>query len=183
MSRIGKQPIELLSGVTVNIDGQEITVKGTKGELTWRLPSAVLVEQSDDKLIVKPKRLNHEALMLWGTTRAVLANMVRGVKEGYEKRLEIEGVGYRASVQGGNLVLSVGFSHPVEVSPPEGINFTVEKNTVVVSGIDKVLVGETAAKVRAVRKPEPYKGKGIRYQNEIIRRKTGKKAAGAAGTE
>lgn len=180
MSRIGKKPIELPDGVEVVVSGQEVQVKGPKGTLFWEVPPGIKVESKGGKVTLLTESISPKLKSLWGTNRAILANMVRGVKEGYTKRLNIEGVGYRAQVQGNKLILSVGFSHPVEITAPEGIAFQVEKNVIAVAGIDKVLVGETAAKIRAQRKPEPYKGKGIRYEDEIIRRKAGKKAVSAA---
>jgi large subunit ribosomal protein L6 len=178
MSRIGKQPIKLGKDVSASLHEGVLAVKGKKGTLTWKIPYGVNVLLEEDVVSVNPiaARKNNA---LWGTTRAIIANMVRGVSEGYEKKLELEGVGYRASVSGTKLVLSVGFSHPIEIVPPEGVSFTVEKNVITVSGIDKVMVGEIAARVRAAKKPEPYKGKGIHYQGEVVRRKAGKKAAGA----
>lgn len=176
MSRIGKKPIKIPADVVLTIKASSVTVKGPKGTLVWNLPRGVLVEKKDDKLIVSISSDTKNLKALWGTNRAVIANMVEGVHKGYEKKLEIEGIGYKASVQDNKLTLRVGFSHPVEILPPEGITFETEKNVITVSGIDKALVGEVAAKVRAVRKPEPYKGKGIRYQGEVIRRKAGKKA-------
>ncbi len=181
MSRIGKQPIKLPEGVTAEIKGREVVVKGPKGELSFTLPKGINIEMLEREITLKPDADHAEVRALWGTARTTLANLVHGVEEGFEKRLLIEGVGYRAAVQEGNLVLSIGFSHPVQIKPPPGINFTVQKNVIVISGADKVLVGETAAKVRRVRKPEPYKGKGIRYENELVRRKAGKKAGVAAG--
>jgi len=180
MSRIGKKPIVLPAGVQVKINGRDIEVSGPKGKLSWRLPTGIEAREKEGMIILSTSSDSAGSSSLWGTNRAVLANMVAGVEKGYAKRLNIEGVGYRAQVQGDKLVLLLGFSHPVEITAPEGISFSVEKNTITVSGIDKVLVGETAAKIRAKRKPEPYKGKGIRYENEIVRRKAGKKAVGAA---
>lgn len=180
MSRIGKKPITLPAGVEVKVNGREVEVKGPKGTLSWRVPTGIEVQVKDGSLLLSASSDSAESRALWGTNRAILANMVAGVEKGYTKRLSIEGVGYRAQVQGNKLVLSLGFSHPVEVTAPEGINFSVEKNTIAVSGIDKVLVGETAAKIRAQKKPEPYKGKGIRYEGEVVRRKAGKKAVSTA---
>lgn len=179
MSRIGKKPIEIPQGVEVSIKGRSIQIKGPKGELTWIYPEEIEIKQEEGMLVVSASSLTKRLKALWGTTRAVVANMVKGVSEGYEKRLEIEGVGYRAQLQGGKLVLYVGFSHPIEITPPESINLSVEKNIITVSGIDKVLVGKVAADIRAARKPEPYKGKGIRYEGELVRRKAGKKTIGA----
>ncbi|MGI0490551.1 50S ribosomal protein L6 [Alkalinema pantanalense CENA528] len=175
MSRIGKRPINIPAKVTVTIDGQTITVKGPKGELTRTLVSEVTVTQDGDTLIVARKDDSRVARQRHGLSRTLVANMVEGVSQGFQRKLEIQGVGYRAAVQGQNLNLSMGYSHPVNIVPPAGITFAVENNTnVTVSGIDKEVVGNTAAKIRAVRPPEPYKGKGIRYAGEAVRRKVGK---------
>ena len=174
MSRVGKQPIEILKGVEVKIEGQTITVKGPKGELLRDFRSEVQVEQKENELIVSS---NDSAL--WGTTRSNIANMVRGVVEGYEKKLELEGIGYRAAIEGDTVVLNVGFSHTVQIKIPDGLNCAVDKNKIVVSGINKEKVGELAAKIRKVKPAEPYKGKGFRYEGEIVRRKLGKRAVGA----
>jgi large subunit ribosomal protein L6 len=179
MSRIGKKEINIPSGVTITVSGNTVAAKGPKGELSYTMPRDFSAEVSENTLRVAPSpRVKSSAL--WGTQRALIANMVKGVHEGYEKRLEIQGVGFRAQGEGRTLTLSVGFSHPVEYAAPEGIAFRVEKNIITVSGIDKRLVGEVAASVRQIKKPEPYKGKGIRYVDEVVRRKAGKKAATAA---
>ncbi|MBU6186481.1 MAG: 50S ribosomal protein L6 [Synechococcales bacterium] len=181
MSRIGKRPIPIPPKVTVTIVGQEVAVKGPKGELTRVLPPEVTLEQVDDKLLVKRQNESRPARQRHGLCRTLVSNMVEGVSQGFQRKLEIQGVGYRAQVQGSNLVLNIGYSHQVEIKPPTGIQFTVESNTnVFVSGIDKEIVGNTAAKVRAVRPPEVYKGKGIRYSGEVVRRKVGK-AGGKGG--
>jgi large subunit ribosomal protein L6 len=175
MSRIGKRPINLPPKVTVSIDGQHVAVKGPKGELSRTLPLEVEVEQSDNTIAVKRRNDSRTARQRHGLSRTLVANMVEGVSQGFQRRLEIQGVGYRAQVQGRNLVLNVGYSNPVTIEPPEGVQFAVESNTnVIVSGINKEVVGNTAAKVRGVRPPEPYKGKGIRYAGEMVRRKAGK---------
>ena len=175
MSRIGKNPVPVPDKVTVSLDGLTIKVKGPKGELQRTLPDGVSVSQVDNTIVVKPstdKRFSRER---HGLCRTLVANMVEGVSQGYSKSLEIVGVGSRAQVKGKKLVVSAGYSHPVEVDPPEGITFAVENNTkVTVSGTDKELVGNEAAKVRSIRPPEPYKGKGIRYEGERIMRKAGK---------
>ncbi|MFQ6020009.1 MAG: 50S ribosomal protein L6 [Dehalococcoidia bacterium] len=175
MSRIGKQPIPIPSGVEVRIEGQRVNIKGPQGELSREIPAAMRVQVSDGVVSVKrpSDRPHHRALH--GLSRSLLANMVTGVSEGFTKVLELQGVGYRAQMQGPNLVLAVGYSHPVEVPPPPGIQFEVDGTSrVLVKGIDKELVGQVAAEVRAVRPPEPYKGKGIRYAGEYVRRKAGK---------
>jgi large subunit ribosomal protein L6 len=176
MSRIGGKPITVPSGVTITIGNDNtVTVKGPKGELSGNLSPKMLISQEDGTVIVARPNEERENKALHGLTRTLLNNMVVGVTDGYTKNLEIHGVGYRAQMSGKNLVLNVGFSHPVQMVPPEGITFAVEANTrVSVSGIDKQLVGEQAAKIRIVRPPEPYKGKGIRYAGEYVRRKAGK---------
>jgi large subunit ribosomal protein L6 len=175
MSRIGKRPIDLPNKVTITIDGQQVVVKGPKGELSWVLPPEITITQEGETLVVKPKNDSRKARQRYGLSRTLVANMVDGVSKGFEKRLEIQGVGYRAQVQGRNLILNVGYSNPVEMPPPEGITIAVENNTnVIVSGIDKEKVGNTAAKIRSFRPPEVYKGKGIRYVGEIVMRKAGK---------
>ncbi len=175
MSRIGRRPISVPSKVTVTIDGSHVAVKGPKGELSRVLPAAVTVEQEGETLLVKRRDESRPSRQLHGLSRTLVANMVEGVSQGFQRRLEIQGVGYRAQVQGRNLTLTVGYSHPVQISPPEGIQLAVENNTnVIVSGFDKEMVGNIAAQIRAVRAPEPYKGKGIRYAGEMVRRKAGK---------
>lgn len=175
MSRIGKRPINIPEKVTVTIEGQNISVKGSKGTLSIELPGEVSVEQKDNTLMVKRRDESRTARQRHGLCRTLVANMVEGVSKGFEKRLLIQGVGYRAQVQGRNLILNVGYSKPVEIVPPEGIQLAVEANTnVIVSGIDKEVVGNQAARIRAVRPPEVYKGKGIRYQGEMIKLKAGK---------
>ena len=175
MSRIGKQSIKIPDGVDVKIDNDFITVKGTKGELKQSLHPDIVVETKDKEILVRlVEKAKNRAI--WGTFRSLIANMIEGATKGFEKKLIFEGVGYRASAEGDKLVLNLGFSHPIEIKTPEGIEFKVEKNTIIVSGINKQLVGQVAANIRAKRKPEPYKGKGIRYENEVIRRKVGKRA-------
>ena len=181
MSRIGKKPIEIPSAVNVTLDQGLILVKGPKGELQRIINPAVTVELTDSEINVKiDNEENHIQKALWGLFRSLIYNMVIGVTEGFEKKLEINGVGYKANISGKNLVLNVGYSHPVEFNIPEGIDCKVEANVITVSGIDKQQVGEVAANIRKVRKPEPYKGKGIKYIDEIVRRKAGKAAAKAA---
>lgn len=178
MSRIGKMPVDIPTGVEVAINGNQITVKGPKGSLSRVLHKDMIIKKEDSKIIVErpSDEKNHRALH--GLTRSLINNMVVGVVNGFEKRLALEGVGYRAAKQGNKLVLTVGYSHPVEFEPPEGIEFEVPAaNRIVVKGIDKDLVGQIAANIRAVREPEPYKGKGIRYENEVVRRKEGKTGA------
>lgn len=175
MSRIGKRPIPVPDKVTVTIEGQTVTVKGPKGELSRTLPPEVEVLLEGETVIVNRRNESRPARQRHGLCRTLVANMVEGVSQGFVKKLEIQGVGYRAAVQGKILNLAMGYSHPVNIDPPEGISFLVEGTTnVTVSGIDKEVVGNTAARIRAVRPPEPYKGKGIRYAGEIVRRKVGK---------
>lgn len=178
MSRIGKQPITIPEGVEVKVDGDLVTVKGPKGELRNQLRPEIKIEIKDKEIILKPVKFHKGTQALWGTYRSHIANMIKGVTKGFEKKLEIQGVGYRANLEDKDLVLSLGYSHPIKMTGREGIEFKVEKNTIIVSGIDKQLVGQLAAEIRSKRKPEPYKGKGIRYQGEIIKRKAGKKAVG-----
>lgn len=182
MSRIGKKPITLPSGVTVTVALPLVTVKGPKGELKVELHRHVAVELADNELTVSVKKPDEKYdRSLWGLSRALLANAIIGVSEGFEKRLEINGVGYKAVAKGQNLELALGYSHPIVHPLPAGISAKVEKNVIIVSGIDKQLVGETAAQIRDYRKPEPYKGKGIKYADEVIRRKAGKVVKAAAG--
>jgi large subunit ribosomal protein L6 len=176
MSRTGKQPIESVSGVTVTINGRNVTAKGPKGELSLTLMDNVSVEQNGEGLVVSPANDTKEARAAWGTTRALIANMVNGVSKGYEKKLTILGVGYRAAMQGKDLKLQLGLSHEVLFQTPAGITIATPTQTeVVVTGIDKQQVGQVAANIRAFRKPEPYKGKGVRYADEYVARKEGKK--------
>lgn len=182
MSRIGKQNIIIPEGVVVTKEDSTIRVKGPKGELARTVKSSVIdIDIEGSTIHLKPRLNSIEARQLWGTCGSHIKNMIIGVTSGFEKKLSIEGIGYRAQVTGDTLVLHVGFSHPVEVKPLPGISFKVEKNSIIVSGIDKEKVGEMAASIRSIKKPEPYKGKGIRYQNEVVRRKAGKKAATTAG--
>jgi large subunit ribosomal protein L6 len=176
MSRIGKQPIQLPDGVAVEIAPGAVTVKGPKGELTQQLPREMKVDQADGTVTVERPTDRGDHRALHGLTRSLIANMVEGVTEGFEKRLEIQGVGYRAQLKGKSLELALGYSHPVQLDAPEGIDFEVPQPTeVIVRGIDKQLVGETAARIRKRRPPEPYKGKGVRYAGEKIVMKEGKK--------
>jgi large subunit ribosomal protein L6 len=175
MSRIGKLPIAVPGGVDVAIDGREVTVKGPKGSLSHSVAAPIEVAQEDGTLRVTRPDDERTSRALHGLTRSLIANMVTGVTQGYEKRLEIVGTGYRVTARGSNLEFALGYSHPITVEPPEGVTFTVEAPTrFVVSGIDKQQVGEVAANLRKLRKPDPYKGKGVRYAGEQIRRKVGK---------
>lgn len=174
MSRIGKQPVELPQGVTASQKDGSLEISGKLGTLTVPVPQVLEVKQEGEEILVTPKKETRQTPALWGLTRSLIANAVEGVTEGYQKKLIIEGIGYKANLQGNKLVLSLGYSHDIELEAPEGITFAVEKNEVTISGFDKQLVGNTAAKIRAFRKPEPYKGKGIRYEGEVVRRKAGK---------
>ncbi len=177
MSRIGRQPIPLPEGVMVSLERELVRVNGPKGELTQRLSPEMSVEKTDSEVVVKRPSDRGEHRALHGLTRSLIFNMVQGVTEGYEKRLEIQGVGYRAQQKGKNLELALGYSHPVPIAAPDGIEFEVPSPTeIVVRGISKQLVGETAARIRKQRPPEPYKGKGIRYKDEHVARKVGKRA-------
>jgi large subunit ribosomal protein L6 len=176
MSRVGKYPVEIPSGVQVAIAGRTLTAKGRLGELKLDLSELVDTQVEGSQVKVAPKGGERQSRMMWGTTRSLVASMVKGVSAGYSKTMEITGTGYRASVQGSNLVMNLGYSHDVVFPVPTGIKITCEKPTTVkVEGIDKRLVGQVAAEIRGFRGPEPYKGKGVRYDNEVIRRKEGKK--------
>jgi large subunit ribosomal protein L6 len=177
MSRIGKKPIDVPASVTVLVDRGRVTVNGPLGELRQEVTQRMKIEQEDGSIVVTRPTERGEDRALHGLTRTLIANMVEGVTKGFEKRLEIQGVGYRAALAGSNLELQVGYSHPVRVTPRQGISFEVPGPTqIVVKGIDKQAVGQTAAEIRKVRPPEPYKGKGIRYEGEFVRRKVGKRA-------
>ena len=175
MSRTGKLPVSI-EGVTVSVEGHKVTAKGAKGELSVALLDHVRIETNDKELVFSPANDTKQARANWGTSRALVANIVAGVRDGFEKKLLISGVGYRAALQGKNLKLTLGFSHDVIYQPPEGIDIKVPQQTeIIVSGSDKQLVGQVAANIREYRKPEPYKGKGVRYENEYVFRKEGKK--------
>ena len=176
MSRIGKKPVSVPQGVTASVDGQTVTAKGPKGELRFVVNDEVLVKMENGEIAVEPRDQSKDARSKWGMSRTQIVNILSGVKEGFEKKLEITGVGYRAAMQGKNLQLSLGFSHEVVYEAPEGITLSVGKPTeITVSGIDKQKVGQVAAEIREYREPEPYKGKGVRYEGEKIVRKEGKK--------
>ena len=176
MSRIGKKAVAVPSGVTVTIDGQTVTVKGPKGQLAWTVAEEIEVKQDGGELTLTKRQETQRAQAMWGLSRTLVANMVQGVTQGYEQTLELVGVGYRAAMKGQALSMQLGFSHDVDIPPPAGITFVVPKQTEIkISGIDKQMVGETAARIRRIRPPEPYKGKGVRYAGEKVRRKEGKK--------
>jgi large subunit ribosomal protein L6 len=176
MSRIGKKTIAVPKGVTVTLDGQTVTVKGPKGERAWTVADEIEIKQDGDELSLTPRSDTPRARAMWGLSRTLVANMVTGVTEGFEKTLELVGVGYRAAMKGNALSLQLGFSHEVDVPAPAGITFAVPKQTEIkISGPDKQAVGQVAAVIRKLRPPEPYKGKGVRYAGEKVRRKEGKK--------
>lgn len=180
MSRIGRMPIAIPAGVTVKVDGNMVSVKGPKGELSRAIPQDMIIEMEDNTILVKRPSEQKQHRSLHGLTRTLISNMIIGVTEGFKKTLEIVGVGYRASKQGTKLGLTLGFSHPVEVVPPEGITIDVPApNKIIISGSNKEAVGQLAAQIRGFREPEPYKGKGIKYEGEVVRRKVGK--AGGKG--
>ncbi len=177
MSRIGKQSIQIPDGVEIKINNNLILAKGPKGELSRELHPDINAEIKDKEILVTLKEDKKDNNVIWGTYRALISNMVTGVNKGFEKRLLFEGIGFKAAVNGNKLVLSLGFSHPIEIDAPKDVTFKVEKNTINISGPNKDLVGQVTADIRALKKPEPYKGKGIRYEKEVIKRKAGKKAA------
>jgi len=176
MSRIGKKAVAVPNGVTVTIDGQTVAVKGPKGQLSWTVPDEIEVRQEGSELVLGKRQDSTRAQAMWGLSRTLVANMVEGVTNGFERTLELVGVGYRAQMKGQALSMQLGYSHDVDVTPPQGITFAVPKQTEIkISGIDKQAVGELAARIRRMRPPEPYKGKGVRYAGEKVRRKEGKK--------
>lgn len=180
MSKIGQLPIEIPSGVTVEINGNTVNVSGPKGVLSVNFTKEVGVKIEEGKIVVGINKDSKIARSNWGTIRMLISNMIKGVNEGWTKQLELVGTGYRSEVNGNTLVLTVGYSHPVNIEAPEGITFKVEKSVITVEGIDKQVVGQVAANIRAARPPEPYKGKGVKYTGEVVRRKAGKAAKAAA---
>lgn len=181
MSRIGKKPIEIPNGVEIRLEEEKIVVKGPKGSLELKIRPEIEVKVEDNMIKVLPRKTTKKTKAFWGLFRSLIANMVKGVTEGYQKKLEVQGIGYKASIDNatGDLILEVGYSHPVRYKKPEGIEISVDKNVITVAGIDKQKVGQVAAEIRKVRPPDPYKGKGIRYLGEKVKLKLGKKAAGA----
>lgn len=176
MSRIGKNPVSIPAGVTMSQNGTVMTAKGSKGELSFTVPDSVIAKIDGDTVVFEPANDTREARAMWGMSRTMVANLIEGVTNGFKKELELRGVGYRAKMQGNDLVLQLGFSHDVNYKAPEGIKIEAPKPTeIVVSGMDKQQVGQVAAEIRAFRKPEPYKGKGVRYVGEFVRSKEGKK--------
>lgn len=178
MSRIGKLPISIPDGIDVKIDKRKLSVKSQKGELVYEFRPEIEVKIENQQILVSPKMKTKRTKAYWGLTRALIANMIEGALNGYEKKLELQGVGYKVEPQGEDLIMQIGFSHPVKIDKVDNIKFVVEKNVITISGIDKQLVGQVASKIRKIRPPEPYKGKGIRYVGEVVRIKAGKKAAG-----
>jgi len=181
MSKIGKKPIEIPAGVSIEVKGGQLFVKGPKGELTKPSIGGINVVIDGNFIKIAPKDDNKESAAMWGLQRSLIANMITGVTKGFEKVLEFQGVGYKANVKGKNLELSLGYSHPITISAVEGVVFSVEKNSIKISGPDNEQVGKMAAEIRTKRPPEPYKGSGIRYKDEIIKKKAGKKAITTAG--
>ena len=180
MSRIGKQIIEIPNGVEVNVSGEVVSVKGSKGTLSQQLPPGLTVKVEDNKAqVLIAENADAHTKIMWGTIASLIKNMVEGLSKGYEKNLEVNGVGFKVALQGSKLNFALGFSHPVVFEIPKGIEVAVEKNKISIKGYDKQLVGQVAAQIRALKKPEPYKGKGIKYVDEVIRRKAGKAAVGA----
>jgi large subunit ribosomal protein L6 len=180
MSRIGKKPIEIPQNVKVKIEGQQVKIEGPKGELYRNVRPEIKVELQENQIMVKPRINPKQARAFWGLERALLQNMILGVTQGFEKKLEMVGVGYRAKMEGKDLILELGFTHPVRITPPSDVEISVQGKVITVSGIDKTKVGQWAAKIKKAKKPDPYKGKGIRYLGEEIKLKPGKKAATAA---
>jgi len=182
MSKIGRIPVAIKEGVTVTLEGNQVKVQGPKGNALFALPKGVSVAIAEGKVTVSQQDTNSDnASALYGLSRASIANMIKGVSTGFERKLELSGVGYRASVSGRDLVLSVGFSHPVKIQAPEGVTFSVAENVITIAGSNKTIIGDLAARIHAVRPPEPYKGKGIKYVGERIRRKAGKAAKAVGG--
>ncbi len=174
MSRIGKKPVIIPADVIINVDNSVVSVKGPRGELRFTVPKGIEISAEGKQIVCQPTKTTKKSSALWGTTRARIANLVTGVTKGFQKQLELQGIGYRAVLKGKNLEMTLGFSHPVEIVAPEGITFEVAKEIITVTGTDKVLVGQIAANIRACRPPEPYKGKGVRYVGEHVRHKVGK---------
>lgn len=181
MSRVGKKPILIPESVEVKIKGNVVTIKGPKGELSKEVRPEIKVEMKENKISLLPQKETKKTPAYWGLTRALLFNMIEGATTGFEKKLEIQGIGFRGAVEGEELVLYVGYTHPVKIKIPKDVKVSVDKNIINVSGIDKELVGQVAANIRKAKPPEPYKGKGIRYLGEAVRKKVGKKVVGTTG--
>jgi large subunit ribosomal protein L6 len=180
MSRIGKKPVEIKEGVTVTVNGNNVVVSGSRGELTFPVPAGIKVEVVDGQVKILRESETKVVRSLHGSIQRVIDNMIKGVSEGWTKTLELIGTGYRARVEGRDLILAIGFSHPVKFAPPEGVTFEVQENKIIITGLNRQVVGQIAANIRAVRPPEPYKGKGVKYDTEKIRRKAGKAAKAGA---
>ncbi len=180
MSKIGRQPIEIPDSVTVQLEGRKVTIKGKEGELSFSLPISLKVKVDNKQILISPEDNSRQTKALWGTWRSLLANAVQGVEKGWEKTLQVVGTGYKAQLDGEAVIFRVGFSHQVKIEPPDGVKFVVNGDLVTVRGADRQLVGEVAAKMRRLRPPDPYKGKGIRYQNEVVKLKPGKVAKAGA---
>jgi large subunit ribosomal protein L6 len=177
MSRLGKKPIEIPAKVEVTVSGHTFTAKGPKGTLSFTTPETVEVKVENNEILLNPRDSSYQTDALWGTSAAHITNIIEGITKGFEKKLVIEGIGFRGEIKGKTVTLALGFSHPVVVPIPEGLQVTVEKNIITIHGIDRDLVVQFAAEIRLLKKPEPYKGKGIRYDNEVVKRKQGKKSA------
>ncbi len=180
MSKIGKKPVGIKEGVQVTVNGNKVVVTGARGEMTFPIPVGIKVEVADGEILVKRENETKVVRSLHGAVQRVLDNMVQGVSQGWSKTLELVGTGYRARVEGRDLILAIGFSHPVKFSPPEGVTFEVQESKIIINGLNRQVVGQLAANIRAVRPPEPYKGKGVKYEGEKIRRKAGKAAKAGA---
>jgi len=180
MSKIGQLPIQIPNGVIIDVSGKTVNVSGPKGKLSIVINDLVGLKQEEGNLLVSVTKETKFAKSIWGTTRKLISNMVKGVTEGWSKQLELIGTGYRAEVQGNILVLTVGYSHPIKIEAPEGVGFKVEKGIITVEGLDRQIIGQISANIRSSRPPEPYKGKGVKYVDEVIRRKAGKAAKTAA---
>lgn len=180
MSRIGKKPIIIPEKTEINVEGEKITVKGPLGEISRDFKDDIEIKIEDNVITLTPRRNSKPVVSLWGTYGSHLQNMIDGVTKGFEKKLVVEGVGFKVQLEGNKIVFGLGFSHPVNIDIPDGIKVEIEKNTISIKGVDKEEVGSFSAKIRDLKKPEPYKGKGIRYENEVVRRKEGKKAATTA---
>lgn len=181
MSKIGKKPITIPEGIVAKITGKEVKIKGPKGELAMNIDPAINIELKDKEIILTIAEQTKGNKSIWGTTRMLISNMIAGVTKGFEKRLEIQGIGFKAALKGKDkIILNVGYTHPVELTAPQGVEFKLDKNIIIISGIDKQKVGQITAEIRAVKPPEPYLGKGIRYVGEVVKRKAGKKVVSAA---
>lgn len=182
MSRIGSKPVSIPEGVSVDIKENEIEVKGKNASLSVPILESIKIEKKDGEILFSPEKETKQAKSNWGTMRSLVNNAIKGASENFSKELVVEGIGYRANIEGNELVMGLGYSHSIRFTIPDGLEITVEKNVITIKGADKAQVGEAAAKIRSFKKPEPYKGKGIRYSDEVVKRKTGKKAGGSEGS-